>query len=87
MCCFPLIWGAAGLLARDREIDGGREKRAGERESERESGRERAIEREGERGTATVFSFQLSPLGEDVLNHGFVHRHNRGPRRAQGCSV
>lgn len=27
VCCFPLIWGAAGSLARDREIDTGREKR------------------------------------------------------------
>ena len=27
------------------------------------------------------------PRGKDVLNQGFVRRHNRGPARAQGRSL
>lgn len=58
--------------------------------------REREIEAEGERqrmsggkgrGRPPSSVSRALPRGKDVLNQGFVRRHNRSPARAQGCSV
>lgn len=62
-----------------------------ERGRERYRGRERQEQRMswGERrGWPPPSSVSRAlPRGKDVLNQGFVRRHNRRPARAQGCSV
>lgn len=64
-----------------------RDKTRGEREGGRERQRQR-MSGWGERGEWLSSSVSRAlPRGKDVLNQGFVHRHNRGPARAQGCSV
>lgn len=64
---------------------------AGRREGERD--RNRGRERQQHRmrswggGWPPSLVSRAFPRGKDVLNQAFVRRHNRGPTRAQGCSV
>lgn len=69
----------AMLLTRERER---------ERDSDRQGGKEAKDDWGGiGRGWPPSSVSRALPRGKDVLNQGFVRRHNRSPARAQRCTV